>query len=566
MKPCKDILKACVSARSLFFITILVLALPNVALCLTERMGLMACVTNIVLPVAAVWLLMTLNRCPGKMTWILFLLIFFAAFQLVLLYLFGHSIIAVDMFLNLVTTNPGEALELLDNLIPAVIGVVVVYIPVLVFAVVSIRRKDRLPRDFMLRQRRYAAVGIAAGAVCLGATYASDKDYRAELHLYPVNVFYNLGLAVERTCATNSYAETSADFTFNAKATHPAADREVYVYIIGETARACSFSLYGYGRETTPMLAHEEGVIAFPKAVTQSNTTHKSVPMLLSAASAEDYDRIYKEKGIITAFKEAGFHTVFISNQLPNHSFIDFFGEEADQWVFLKERKGYDPSQGDEAMLPEIRKVLAEGRRKELIVLHTYGSHFNYRERYPRQAAVFTPDDATEAKAKNRASLVNAYDNTIRYTDRLLASIISELRGTGAVSALLYTSDHGENIFDDSRRLFLHASPVPSYYELHVPLIVWTSDGYRQRYATVTASLTANRTKRIATSASAFHTMLTIAGIDTPLRNDSLSAASPLFTVKPYVYLNDHNRAVPVTGLLRSEKDFEMFKEKGINL
>ena len=86
MKPCKDILKACVSARSLFFITILVLAMPNVALCLTERMGLMACVTNVVLPVAAVWLLMTLNRCPGKMTWILFRLPACAAVSLRPLY------------------------------------------------------------------------------------------------------------------------------------------------------------------------------------------------------------------------------------------------------------------------------------------------------------------------------------------------------------------------------------------------------------------------------------------------------------------------------------------------
>lgn len=561
MKSIKDMFTACASARSLFFFTILALALPNIGLCLTERMSLMADITNVLLPTAAVWLLMTLNRCPGKMTWALFLLIFFAAFQLVLLYLFGHSIIAVDMFLNLVTTNPGEAFELLDNLIPAVFGVVIVYVPLLVLAVISIRRHDRLERNFILLQRRIAVTGLAVGVLCLGTTYAVDDDYRAELDLYPVNVFYNLGLAVERTCATNSYAETSADFRFNALATHPAADREVYVFVIGETARACSFGLYGYGRPTTPLMAKEEGLVAFTKALTQSNTTHKSVPMLLSAASAEDYDRIYGEKGTITAFKEAGFHTVFISNQRPNHSFIDFFGEEADEWMFLKESKDYDPSQGDAAMLPKLKDVLAKGRKKEFIVLHMYGSHFNYRERYGRDEAFFRPDDASEAKLANRASLVNAYDNSIRATDRLLAGIMDELRSTGAVSALLYTSDHGENIFDDSRRLFLHASPVPSYYELHVPFIVWMSDTYRQRYAPEEQALRANSTKLLATSASAFHTMLAIAGISTPLRNDSLSAASPLFTVRPSVYLDDHNRAVPLNKILRDEKDFIMLNK-----
>ena len=59
----------------------------------------------------------------------LFLFLFFGAFQIVLLYLFGQSIIAVDMFLNLVTTNSSETLELLDNLTPAIIAVIILYVP-----------------------------------------------------------------------------------------------------------------------------------------------------------------------------------------------------------------------------------------------------------------------------------------------------------------------------------------------------------------------------------------------------------------------------------------------------
>lgn len=84
-------------------------------------MTLLARICNVILPVSVYWLIMTLGRKPGKTIWILFPFVFFAAFQLVLLYLFGRSIIAVDMFLNLTTTNSGEALELLDNLLPAVI-------------------------------------------------------------------------------------------------------------------------------------------------------------------------------------------------------------------------------------------------------------------------------------------------------------------------------------------------------------------------------------------------------------------------------------------------------------
>lgn len=551
------------SARGvvLFWLTIMVLAVPNVALCFTERLGPAACAANVVLPVSAVWLLMALSRKPGKMVWILFPLVFLAAFQIVLLYLFGRSIIGVDMFLNLVTTNPGEALELLDNLTPAIIIVVAVYVPVLALAVISLRKGDRLAADFIRKQRRYALCGLAIGLSCLGAAYATDDEYSALDDLYPANVFYNIRLAVERSYATARYEETSAGFRFNAKATHDKAVREVYVMVIGETARACSFSLYGYGRETTPLLRRTRGVVAFPYALTQSNTTHKSVPMLMSAVSAEDFNSICSERGIITAFKEAGFHTVFISNQKPNHSFIDLFGEEADEWVFIKDRIRGREAVTDEMMLPLLRDVLAKGRKKEFIVLHAYGSHFNYRDRYEDRDAFFKPDDDCSAKASNRASLANAYDNTIRMTDRFLSRLTAELDRQGCMSAWLYTSDHGENIFDDCRRKFLHASPVPSYYELHVPFIVWMSGSYRRAMPSEASALRANRLKAVSTSASAFHTVLGIAGIDTPLRRDSLSLTNSRYNAGQPIYLDDRNRPVPLHKIVTDKEDIKKIRK-----
>lgn len=142
----KKIYKWCLAPEHLFFLTIIVLILPNVALCVTERMSVLSALANVLLPCGAYWLAMTLSRKPGKMIWWLFFFIFLAAFQLVLLYLYGRSIIAVDMFLNLVTTNPDEAMELLDNLMPAVIGVFVVYLPILVLGILSIMGSRFLPR------------------------------------------------------------------------------------------------------------------------------------------------------------------------------------------------------------------------------------------------------------------------------------------------------------------------------------------------------------------------------------------------------------------------------------
>lgn len=190
----------------------------------------------------------------ARLFWILFPFLFFGAFQIVLLYLFGQSVIAVDMFLNLVTTNPGEALELLDNLIPAIIIVVLLYIPALVLAAVAVSKKRRLSETFVRRERKRARITVIAGILSLVAAYLFDARYELKSDLYPANVCYNIALAFQRTAQTQHYAETSKDFTFQAKTTRPEKNREVYVMVIGETSRAANWSIYGYNRNTNPEL------------------------------------------------------------------------------------------------------------------------------------------------------------------------------------------------------------------------------------------------------------------------------------------------------------------------
>ena len=160
---------------------------------------------------------------------------------------------------------------------------------------------------------------------------------------------------------------------------------------------------------------------------------------------------------------------------------------------------------------------------------------------------------------------MNAYDNSIRYTDNFLARIIHLLEEQQVDASMLYTSDHGEDIFDDGRHLFLHASPVPSYYQLHVPLLLWTSDSYREEYPGIEKAASMNRQKNISSSISFFQTMMELAGIETPYRNDSLSVTSPLYTEKSRVYLNDHNEPRPLDDIGMRNEDFEMLKKSGID-
>ena len=556
------------SGQFLYAYAVVALLLPNIVLCYTECLTPWACGVNVLLPLSLYMLFFSAAKRPGKMIWWAFIFVFFAAFQLVLLYLFGTGVIAVDMFLNLVTTNPGEAMELLDNLAPAVVGVFVVYLPLLILGGVNIRRDSRLSVSFQQRVRHWAMQIGAIGLFCLLASYLVVDDYRMRNQLYPVNVCYNLYLAFERDAASENYKEASRDFKFDARSEHSATAPEVYVMVVGETARAHNFSLYGYPRNTNPLLSKTPGIKAFPNVTTQSNTTHKSVPMLLSAASAEDFERLFHEKGILAAFKEAGFHTVFISNQLPNHSFIDFLGEQADEHYFLKKEEALQGNHYDEDLLQKLDEILPKADasssahyhyryRKLFVVLHSYGSHFNYQERYPRSFAYFKPDSRSEAKSENRRDLLNAYDNTIRYTDYILHGIIERLQKWEGVqtktdgvydqptSAMLYTSDHGENIFDDDRHLFLHAAPKASDYELHVPFIIWTSEGFSRQYPDILKALGENRTKQVQSSLSAFHTMLGIGGIQTHYRLDEYSVASGKYHPLKLLYLDDHDEAIP---------------------
>ena len=330
--------------------------------------------------------------------------------------------------------------------------------------------------------------------------------------------------------------------------------------VVGETSRPLNWGLYGYERNTTPRLSKMSNLLFFSDVLTQSNATHKSVPLILSAASAEQADMIYNQKSVITAFKEAGFKTAFFSNQRPNGSLIDFFAEEADITLFLKQNvtdEEFNPY--DEELVKLLDRLLQKEDQKLFIVLHTYGSHFNYRERYPAGMAPYQPDNIDEVSFKMRQNLVNAFDNTIYYTDYILGLIVDKLSATGADAAMVYISDHGEDLFDDGRKLFLHSSPIPDYYQIHVPFVIWMSDPYVARYPH-TFSVAEQHRECAMSSRVVFHTLLSLGGVETPYRDEKLSVVDTLFTVLPRYYLNDHNRPLSLDKVGLKAEDIEMFK------
>ncbi len=551
-------------ARVLIILTVAVLIIPNVALSIMGHFSLLEAGANILLPAGILVFLLTWRNRPGSnVLWLLPFMIL-AAFQIVLLFLYADgSIIGVDMFLNVATTNPSEAGELLDNLGPAIATVVALYLPVIVIAIVCIVKKVRTSDRTLNRFRTSAMLLSVGGAIVTGACILEEPYYSIDEDLYPVNVITNLTTAVNRAHTSANYFETSRNATYHAHSTRPDNLREVYVAVVGETSRADNWQFFGYDRYTTPRLCSLPAgtITGFGKTFSESNTTHKAVPLLLSNLTAENFNNeINKSKSVITAFKEAGFKTAYVSMQCRNHSYIDYFGEEADTTIFVREPQPGEIVEGfyDYDMLAQLDTLLSRNDTKLLVVLHQYGSHFNYVDRYPREEAYFLPDKAAEADAANRGQLVNAYDNSIRHTDNLLYNIIERLDSVNCVGGMVYASDHGEDIFDDSRSRFLHASPTPTYFQLHVPMLVYMTPRLQQRDPSLMNQARLHQNSEVSSSQSYTPTLLSIAGIKSPDVDRSKSLTSKAYTEpKERVFLSDRNKTQNLYQAGFAAEDFQ---------
>ena len=534
-------------SRLLIAAFVTTLMVPACVLIFTEGYSFLRAVSAVLLPTGFYLLWSVAHKRSGMMVCCGLLWFILAALQLVLLYMFGNSIIAVDMFTNLFTTNSTEAGELLSNIWPMVSFVIVLYIPVLYLAVHSLQQGFTIAPATRRTVAIVGAVMVVAGCVT------------TQFNIFPFNVLENIYRSVNEFVQVRRYPTSSADFKFDVK-NHKVGDhREIYVMVIGEASRAANWQLYGYDRQTNPLLSAEDDVVVYKNVVTQSNATHKSVPLILSSVSADNHSEIYNRRGIVQLYKEAGFRTLVISCQAPNRGLGEMMCDEADQTVDMN-------GLHDGAMLEPLRRAIEADTSDLFVVLHTYGSHFNYRERYPNEFSYFTPDDDVSISKNNRERMVNAYDNSIIYTDWFLSEVIGTLRETNVCTAMFYCADHGEDLYDDSRASFLHSSPTIPYYQTHVACLGWYSQEWQSLYPEKAAAAKAN-TMAPATTHSVFHSVAQLAPFETEYIKPSVSFVSDEFDYSAERhYLDDHCNAQLYGTLGLQRDDWEQFLNKGITV
>ncbi len=327
----------------------------------------------------------------------------------------------------------------------------------------------------------------------------------------------------------------SAAFRFGAQQAGDEHRPQVVVVVLGESSRFDRWSLNGYARETNPLLAREENLVMLKDVITPVSATRLSVPVIISRKPAmQSLKDGFTEKSFLSAFKEAGFKTFWISNQVSFGKFdtpVSVFAKEADDVQFLNLGSVSDASNHDAVLLEPLRRAIADPAQKVLVVLHTLGSHWNFGHRYPKafdrwQPSLQSLDKPDYTNPRIEPQMNNSYDSAILYTDWFLSNVIGLLKESALPSSLLYVADHGQTLYDKSCKIAFHGHNTQ--YEFHIPAFVWYSGSYAERFPAKVAQLKRHQKARLSTE-NMFHTLLDMADIRYPGEQLDRSFVNPGF-------------------------------------
>jgi glucan phosphoethanolaminetransferase (alkaline phosphatase superfamily) len=345
----------------------------------------------------------------------------------------------------------------------------------------------------------------------------SNASFFNKFHkIFPYSALTEAKGALANRITIKRIIRNTKNFRFHAFKKDTLEIGETYVLVIGETNRSQSWQLYGYERATNPYLSKVENLCLFSNFLSSANFTDLSLSLILSRATPDSFYVSYKEKNIIAAFKEAGFMTYWISNQGIFNDDLERLVIDADKVYNMNSRFDYSGCY-DENIFPFLDSVILSTYQRKFVVIHLLGSHFQYHYRYPEKFEVFNPgfdNNFTNLMINpdNKDRLVNTYDNSILYTDFILSQVIKKIKASDNVGLIMYISDHGENLYDDTNEYFAHGLENPTKYEVIIPFFVWYSGFYGEYYPEKINRLRLNNNKRTSTT-NLFYSLLDAANI-----------------------------------------------------
>ncbi|RYZ08500.1 MAG: DUF1705 domain-containing protein [Comamonadaceae bacterium] len=347
----------------------------------------------------------------------------------------------------------------------------------------------------------------------------------------PLNTVYALaGTAAARKAPSGPPGVLGADARLAARA----GKAPLLVLVLGETARADHFGLNGYQRDTTPELARE-GVASFGNAWACGTSTAESVPCMFSHLGRDGFlARGGESENLLDVLQRAGLAVLWLDNQpggckgvcdrVPTvntsgtrDSALCRDGECLDGMLLdrLDERV---------AALPEERRA-----RGIVLAMHQMGSHGPaYHERSPAAFKRFLPEcTSSNLPDCSTGEILNAYDNSIAYTDHVLASTVRWLRRRDDyATALVYVADHGESLGENN--MYLHGLPytLAPDVQKHVAWVTWLSRAMEERDAMPAGCVRARSGARV-THDNLFHSVLGLLQVRTSVYRQELDVYAP---------------------------------------
>lgn len=284
-------------------------------------------------------------------------------------------------------------------------------------------------------------------------------------------------------------------------------EKSVVVLVIGESARKANFSLYGYSRSTNPLLKKQNNLFLLD-AESFSTYTTASVKSILDHRNMNELHEILPNylyrNGVDVIWKTTNW------GEPPLH--ISKVQRKNQLTAGCKTPECFL----DEILLTNLKSdIESSNKDKILIVLHTSTSHGpSYYEKYPENMEVFTPVcKSVELANCTKQELINAYDNTILYTDYLLNEIIETLKSMPShQSTMIYVSDHGESLGE--KNLFMHGLPMnfapKEQYE--IPFLIWVSNENKKL----------KNIKKVGQNY-VFHSVMHFLSLESPIYNEDLN-------------------------------------------
>ena len=264
---------------------------------------------------------------------------------------------------------------------------------------------------------------------------------------------------------------------------------KLMVFVVGETVRADHIGLNGYKRDTMPLLAKQADIYSFKHATSCGTSTAYSVPCMFSYANREDYDMDTAEynENVLDTLHKQGVNVIWRDNNSSSKgvadrvTFEDYRTPDTNPNCDV-ECRDIGMLNGFDALVKSDKGVKSDITPKDtLILLHQMGNHGPaYYKRYPKAFEEYKPVCMTNELSKcDDQSVINGYDNAIRYTDYFLDNIIETLKPyqQDYDVMMVYISDHGESLGENN--IYLHGLPygIAPNAQKQVPVIIWSPNG-----------------------------------------------------------------------------------------